>query len=69
MELPRTTTGDGDIGYRGQPAQGRGEPGYSRAELITRYRLIDPEEVIAGRRNGRAPAPPLSFPVEDRGRV
>ena len=30
MELPRTTTGEGDIGYRGQRAQGRGEPGYLR---------------------------------------
>ena len=30
MELPRTTTEEGDIGYRGQRAQGRGEPGYLR---------------------------------------
>ena len=57
---PSTTTGEGDIGYRGQPAQGRGE-------LITRYWLIHPEEGICWQQKWVGPAPPLPFPVEDGG--
>src|SRR5258705_3086038 len=39
---------EGDVDHRGQPADCCGQPlGINRADLLTRYRLIEPEEVTS----------------------